>query len=126
MRRVGIDDGRLFSLRGKPFVLFAGVAPALQEWLTKEGAMIMSPDVHAREDYPCQHRQYLCPLKMPDEASENLKELKARRAPHYILKGANPVCCKQRACPQVVDGTFSELFRGRVPAEGAADLRPWA
>lgn len=66
MRRVGIDDGRLFSLRGKPFVLFAGVAPALQ-------------------DYPCQHRQYLCPLEMPDEASNNLKELKVKCLQKVLL-----------------------------------------
>ncbi|CAE7553445.1 unnamed protein product [Symbiodinium natans] len=66
MRRVGIDDGRLLSLRGKPFVLFAGVAPAQQ-------------------DYPCQHRQYLCPLELPDEASENLKELKVKCSEKVLL-----------------------------------------
>ncbi|CAE7350872.1 P4H11, partial [Symbiodinium sp. CCMP2456] len=66
MRRVGIDDGRLFSLRGKPFVLFAGVAPASQ-------------------DYPCQHRQYLCPLEMPDEASSTLKELKVECLQKVLL-----------------------------------------
>ena len=48
MRRVGIDDGRLFSLRGKPFVLFAGVAPALQAWLNKEETFTMRHDVHRR------------------------------------------------------------------------------
>lgn len=30
MRRVGIDDSRLFSLAGKPYALFAGVAPVGQ------------------------------------------------------------------------------------------------
>lgn len=30
MRRVGIDDSRLFLLDGDPFALFAGVAPAGQ------------------------------------------------------------------------------------------------
>ncbi|CAK9025250.1 unnamed protein product [Durusdinium trenchii] len=48
MRRVGIDDSRLFQLAGQPYALFAGVAPVGQE-------------------SPCQHRQYLCPLQLPDE-----------------------------------------------------------
>ena len=30
MRRVGIDDSRLFSLADKPYALFAGVAPVGQ------------------------------------------------------------------------------------------------
>lgn len=51
MRRVGIDDSRLFLLDGDPFALFAGVAPAGQE-------------------HPCQHRQYLCPLQLPEEGAK--------------------------------------------------------
>eukprot|EP00434_Breviolum_minutum_P026461 symbB.v1.2.023395.t1/scaffold2138.1/size88104/7 len=54
MRRVGIDDSRLFSLADKPYALFAGVAPVGQ-------------------DYPCQHRQYLCALQLPDDIGSSSK-----------------------------------------------------
>ena len=33
MRRVGIDDSRLFQLAGQPYALFAGVAPVGQAQL---------------------------------------------------------------------------------------------
>ena len=42
MRRVGIDDSRLFSLADKPYALFAGVAPVGQA--TRKGQMAPMPN----------------------------------------------------------------------------------
>ena len=90
MRRVGIDDSRLFSLADKPYALFAGVAPVGQA--TRKGQMAPMPNCQDNnpffdvfcfgglavvcgwfQDYPCQHRQYLCALQLPDDIGSSSK-----------------------------------------------------
>ena len=37
----------------------------------------MHKEMRCLEDYPCQHRQYLCPLELPaEDSSLDLKDLK--------------------------------------------------
>lgn len=57
MRRVGADDGRLFSLGGKPWLLFAAVA------LRGERAY-------------CFHHLMLCPLSLPDSDTGRVRCLR--------------------------------------------------